>query len=121
MSSAVDLYSLRQVFGLRRVAATVRHLLQGGGGGIRPFFQGLTPTLLGIVPYSGTTWLCYETLKDYADLFPGGGSSSTTNKVTRTRTSCCVGDAKGQHTHNHNLTPLRRCYVAWLLGCLDRA
>lgn len=48
---------------------------------MRPFFQGLTPTLLGIVPYSGTTWLCYETLKDYTDLFPCGGSSSTTNKV----------------------------------------
>jgi|SouAtlMetagenome_1021521.scaffolds.fasta_scaffold18658_1 hypothetical protein len=47
---------------------------------MRPFFQGLTPTLLGIVPYSGTTWLCYETLKDYTDLFPCGGSSSTTNK-----------------------------------------
>lgn len=63
------------------ITETIRQLVSGGRGSMRPFFQGLTPTLLGIVPYSGTTWLCYETLKDYTDLFPGGGSSSTTNKV----------------------------------------
>lgn len=30
------------------------------------FYAGLTPTLAGIVPYSGTTWATYETLKERA-------------------------------------------------------
>lgn len=28
------------------------------------FYAGLTPTLMGIIPYSGTTWSTYETLKE---------------------------------------------------------
>jgi hypothetical protein len=64
---------------------------------MRPFFQGLTPTLLGIVPYSGTTWLCYETLKDYADLIPGGGSSSTTNKVSVARVALPLSPSRTGH------------------------
>lgn len=28
------------------------------------FYAGLTPTLAGIIPYSGTTWMTYETLKE---------------------------------------------------------
>lgn len=63
-----------------RVVDTVRFLMREGNGGLRPLFQGLTPTLLGIVPYSGTTWLTYETLKDAAEYMPGG-RETTTNKV----------------------------------------
>jgi solute carrier family 25 protein 42 len=29
------------------------------------FYAGLTPTLSGIIPYSGTTWATYETLKEH--------------------------------------------------------
>lgn len=28
------------------------------------FYAGLTPTIAGIIPYSGTTWSTYETLKE---------------------------------------------------------
>ena len=30
----------------------------------KAFYAGLTPTLAGIIPYSGTTWATYETLKE---------------------------------------------------------
>ena len=32
-------------------------------GGLRTFYRGLTPTLLGVVPYAGTSFFTYETLK----------------------------------------------------------
>ena len=70
--------------GFCRVAETVKFILREGGqtGSLRPLFQGITPTLLGIVPYSGMTWLTYGTLRDYTYLLPGG-SEATSNKVRK--------------------------------------
>ena len=34
-------------------------------GGATALWRGLTPTLLGVVPYAGTSFFTYETLKQY--------------------------------------------------------
>ena len=33
--------------------------------GLLAFYRGLTPTLLGVIPYAGTSFFTYETLKDW--------------------------------------------------------
>ncbi len=55
------------------LAAGVRALAAAGP---RAAFRGLGPTLAGIVPYSGVTWLAYGTLRERADA--GAGTSQLT-------------------------------------------
>jgi len=64
------------------------------GGGFHSFFKGLLPTLLGIVPYSGITWMTYETLKEYADLMPDSMQrAGVTNKVACGMVAGLVGQS----------------------------
>ena len=62
-SGAASPGGMRAAFGQE-----VRAMIAGG----RPaMFRGLGPTLAGIVPYSGVTWLGYTTLRDVSSESPG--------------------------------------------------
>mmetsp|Transcript_9078 Transcript_9078/g.29835 ORF Transcript_9078/g.29835 Transcript_9078/m.29835 type:complete len:374 (-) Transcript_9078:240-1361(-) len=51
--------------GTPNLMAAARSLAsETGSGGPARFFRGLGPALIGIVPYSGVTWLTYQTLRD---------------------------------------------------------
>jgi len=43
--------------------------------GFLALYRGLTPTLLGVIPYAGTSFFTYETLKGYAVRRKGGDST----------------------------------------------
>merc|ERR1711872_925374 len=43
--------------------------------GFLALYRGLTPTLLGVIPYAGTSFFTYETLKGWAVQRKGGDSS----------------------------------------------
>lgn len=57
----LDLLRARLALGGLSLSCALRELAQGGP---RAAFRGLGPTLAGIVPYSGVTWLGYTTLKE---------------------------------------------------------
>jgi solute carrier family 25 protein 42 len=56
-----------------RLRAGVAALRQGG---VAAAFRGLGPTLAGIVPYSGVTWLAYTTLRERAELAAAAAASA---------------------------------------------
>lgn len=46
-------------------------------GGVKTLYRGFAPTILGVVPYAGTSFFTYETLKQHhRDLWPGAEDSA---------------------------------------------
>ena len=40
-------------------------------GGVAALYRGMTPNMIGIMPYVGINYLTYETIKEYAPVAPG--------------------------------------------------
>jgi len=65
----LDTVRARMAVSTKGVNRTVIATLRDGwmrGGNWCGLYAGLTPSLCGIIPYSGTTWLCFETFKEVA-------------------------------------------------------
>ena len=52
--------------------------------GISGLYAGLTPSLIGIVPYSGTTWMCFNTFKERLARYKGAMEGCDPAKVKLT-------------------------------------
>jgi len=76
--------------------------------GVLALYRGLTPTLLGVIPYAGTSFFTYETLKGYAVRRKGGDCGSPLLPSPLERLACgAVAGLLGQ-TASYPLDIVRR-------------
>lgn len=101
-SYPLDLLRVRLAFENSNIRTTVTSILNeepnlGKLLAIRHFYHGFMPTMYGMIPYAGVSFLTYETLKDYAlGLFNAPMDNRKVSNSNNSTTDC----------HQVNATPV---------------